>query len=103
MKYYWLIIILLFGAKLLKGKELSSYNIKWMLTYIIYLLWLQVIYFVYIDWEEEADYYLMMAFILPLILYLIFPFVWKFLSGWKMFKWIESKIDMWYNTIRNLS
>lgn len=102
MRYYWLIVIVLFGVKLLKGRELSAYNIKWMVAYIIYLLWLQADAFDYVDWETEGSDYILMAFILPLGLYLVFPFVWKYLSRLGLFKWVEKIIDGWYHMIKSL-
>lgn len=103
MQYYWLIVTILFGIKLLKGKELSSYNTKWMLVYVVYLLWLQAECFSDVIWRDEIENYIVVAFLLPLATYLIFPFVWKFLYRWKLFRWIEDKIDKWYNTIKNKS
>ena len=103
MKYYWLIVIILFGIKLLKGKELSSYTIKWMWAYVIYLLWLQVAVFD-VNWskyEEDIFDYILFAFVFPLSLYLFFPFIWKFLSRWRLFKWIENKVDRWYDVIKS--
>ena len=102
MKYYWLIVILIFTVKLLGKKELSSYNIKWMVAYVIYLLWLQVMFYDGIDWNYYATDYTWKAFIIPLSLYLVFPFAWKLLSRWKIFLKIEEFVDSWYNTIKNL-
>ena len=103
MIYYWLFIILLFGAKLLKDKELSSYTIKWMWTYVIYLLWLQVAIFDsnWSKYEKDIFDYTLFAFVFPLSLYLFFPFIWKFLSKWGIFRRIEKIVDYWYNTIKN--
>lgn len=102
MKYYWLIIIILFGIKLLKGKELSSYTVKWMWAYVIYLLWLQEESFYHTSWSSDDAYvYIVLTFIIPLGLYLIFPFIWKFLSRWRLFKWIEDKVDRWYDVIKS--
>lgn len=103
MKYYWLIVILLFGVKLIKEKELSSYSIKWMLVYIMYLLWLHVDTFAYVDWDTDMELYVAAVFIFPLVLYLLFPFIWKFLGRWKLFRWIEDMIDIWYSKIKDLS
>ena len=103
MRYYWLIITLLFGVKLLKGKELSSYNIKWMIVYVIYVLWMQAEGFnKEMEWEETIEPFIWIFFLLPLAAYLLFPFVWKFLSRWKLFTWVEEKVDRWYCIIKNL-
>ena len=104
MKYYWLIITLLFVVKILQGKQLSSYNIKWMLAYIIYILWLQAEGF---NEEEEWSYiiepFIWCFFLLPLAAYLIFPFIWKYIGKWKPFKAIDNFIDKWYRTIKELN
>ena len=95
MKYYWLIITLLFVVKILQGKQLSSYNIKWMLAYIIYILWLQAEGF---NEEEEWSYiiepFIWCFFLLPLVAYI---------GKWKPFKVIDNFIDKWYRTIKELN
>lgn len=102
MKYYWLIVVILFAIKLLKSKDLSSYNIKWMWSYIIYLLWIEVIVLDYnwFKYEKDIHNYITIAFVIPLCLYLFFPFIWDFLCKWKFFRWIEKKVDYWYNRIK---
>ena len=101
MKYYWLIITILFIVKVLKGKELSSYNIKWMFTYVVYLLWLQAEFYAYVDWSDTVEEYIIWAFLVPIFTYLLFPFIWKYIGKLKLFRWIENIIDKWYNTIKN--
>ena len=54
IQYYWLIVIIMFVVKLLRGKKLSSYNIKWMWAYVIYLLWLQVAVYDF-NWSKDED------------------------------------------------
>lgn len=103
IQYYWLIIIILFAVKLLRDKELSSYNIKWMWAYILYLLWLQVEIFDF-NWSKYEDKiweYTIWAFVLPIGLYLLFPFIWKYLSRWKIFREIEEIVDHWYDITKN--
>ena len=103
MKYYWLIITLLFAVKLLKGKELSSYNIKWMLAYVVYVLWIQAEEFnSEMEWEEIIEPFIWIVFLLPLAAYLIFPFIWRFISMWQLFRWLDKTIDKWYQTIKDL-
>ena len=103
MKYYWLIITLLFGVKLLKGKELSSYNVKWIVAYVVYVLWMQAeIFNEEREWEDIIEPFIWIFFLLPLAAYLLFPFVWKFISKWKQFKKIEEIIDKWYCVIKDL-
>lgn len=103
MKYYWLIITLLFGVKLLKGKELSSYNIKWMVAYVVYVLLVQAEVFNYTrEWDDIIEPFIWEMFLLPLAAYLLFPFVWRYISRWKLFTWVEEKVDRWYCIIKNL-
>lgn len=101
MKYYWLIITILFIVKVLKGKELSSYNIKWMFLYVIYLLWLQAEFFNHVEWEDVVEDYIIWAFLVPIFTYLLFPFIWKYIGKVGLFRWMENIIDKWYNTIKN--
>lgn len=98
MKYYWLIITILFIAKIIKGKRLSSYNIKWMFTYVIYIIWLQAE-----DFSEDMESFIWGFFLFPVFTYLIFPFMWKYIGRWKFFKAIDNFIDKWYKTIKELN
>ena len=103
MKYYWLIITILFGIKLIKGKKLSSYNIKWMIVYMLYLWIMQAeVYSYEMNWEEESEYFIWTIFILPFAVYMIFPFIWEALSKLKVFSELEETIDKWYNKIKSL-
>lgn len=104
MKYYWLIITLLFIIKILQGKRLSSYNIKWMFVYVVYVLWLQAEIF---NGEERWSYiiepFIWEFFLIPLAIYLIFPFIWNYIGEWKPFRAINGFIDKWYRTIKELN
>ncbi len=103
IQYYWLIVIILFVVKLLRGKESSSYNIKWMWAYVIYLLLLQIVVFDsnWSKYEDEIWEYTVWAFVLPIGLYLLFPFIWKHLNRWKIFRKIEEIVDRWYDVTKN--
>ena len=102
MKHYYLIIIILFIVKILKGKKLSAYNTKWMFYYVLYLSWLHILFYYYEDWDDILDEYIIWALLVPLFTYLIFPFLWKYVGKWKFFKWLDSVTDKWYNTIKDL-
>lgn len=104
MKYYWLIITILFIVKIIKGKRLSSYNIKWMFTYIIYILWLQAeVFNEDLKWEYIIEPFIWSFFLIPLISYLVFPFIWKYIGKWRVFRAIDEFIDKWYKTIKELN
>ena len=99
MKYYLLIIVILFIAKLLHGKQLSSCNIKWILGYIVYVFWLYEDGIVYdIEYEQDIEWILLY----PFELYIIFPFIWKYIGKWSLFKTIDNFIDKWYKIIKEL-
>lgn len=102
MKYYWLIITILFVIKVLKGKELSSYNTKWMFFYVIYVLLLYAEYFYYHEqWDEMLEEFIILTFLIPTVVYIAFPFAWKYIGKLKVFKQVEDLVDKVYTTIKN--
>ena len=86
--------------------KLSSYNIKWIVLYIIYALWMLAEYDFGFDYNkisdcmEEVIWLLLLA---PLLAYLLFPLVYKYIGTWKPIRWIDGAIDYIYSTIREPS
>lgn len=87
-----------------KKKRLSSYNIKWIAAYILYVIILLVgdIPLSY-DKEESvidsegATFYLL----LPALAYLLLPLLLKLIGNWKLIKWVDRTIDTIYNSIKS--
>ena len=78
-------------------KRLSSYNIKWIIIYILYVLLLIV--------SEEFEYssqgyIVFLLFLLPFISYLVFPSIIKIIGKWRIIKWADRIIDDCYNNIK---
>ena len=78
LNYFWIILIAVVAIKLLKGKRLSAYNIKWLILYTIYVMWVQT-EIGFMDFEDYDDrlQFVFTIFIIPFITYLLFPLIYK--------------------------
>ena len=101
---YWIILILIFIIKCISIKELSSYNIKCILFYLIYVLWM------FAEWGFEFDSryfsieeFIWILFLVPLFVYLLFPFVYSYIKNWKIVKWADRIIDSIYSKLKEVS
>ncbi len=82
--------------------RLSSYNIKWLVIYLLYCLTIYLIgqgNFFNDDVKDAIFQYIA----IPLISYLFLPFVLKLIGNWKIVKWIDGAIDYTYRTIKEPS
>lgn len=79
-------------------KRISSYNIKWLTIYLIYVLC--VVAALGEDIFYEWDTYLIVLIIIPLILYLFFPLLLKVIGKWKLVKFFDRIIDVIYQGVR---
>ena len=79
--------------------ELSSFNIKCLAIYIIYCLFLFFIgegtFF-----DDDIKNYVFQYIAIPLITYLLLPFVLKLIGHWRIIKWIDSVIDYLYRSVK---
>lgn len=106
MIFFLFLAVMLPGIILLWHEKLSSYTIKYLVVYSLHTLWyllcivLDVGGFDFYCAEEKIEF---LAFFLvyPLYIYLLFPFVWKFLKRWKVCVKMEMWIDRLYNKLKN--
>ena len=79
--------------------KLSSYNIKCLVIYILYCL-----FFFFIGegtfFDDEIKNYVFQYIAIPLITYLLLPFVLKLIGHWRIVKWIDNVIDYLYRSIK---
>lgn len=79
--------------------KLSSYNIKCLVIYILYCL-----FFFFIGegtfFDDGVKNYVFQYIAIPLIVYLLLPFVLKIIGHWRMVKWIDGVIDYLYRSIK---
>ena len=72
--------------------KLSSYNIKCLVIYILYCL-----FFFFIGegtfFDDDIKNYVFQYIGIPLITYLLLPFVLKLIGDWKIVRWIDGAID----------
>lgn len=79
--------------------KLSSYNIKCLVIYILYCL-----FFFFIGegtfFDDDVKNYVFQYIGIPLITYLLLPFVLKLIGNWKIVRWIDGAIDYVYRSIK---
>ena len=89
-------------------KKLSSYNIKWLIFYMLY-----IICCVFIDYEslglsgysndilgEVIQEIIGLLILLPMVAYILFPTIYKVIDNWRVVKWIDLVIDKCYQNIK---
>ena len=103
---YWIVLALLLFARFIFSKSLSSYNIKWLVLYLVYVL------LSYAEYEfdyksivkyNEVEEVIWVLFLVPLCAYLLFPGIYQHIKGIKVIKWIDDRVDSVYNKIKELS
>ena len=79
--------------------KLSSYNIKCLTIYVIYCL---VFFFIGEGnfFNDDTKNIVFQYIAIPLIVYLLLPFVLKVIGKWKFVQWIDGAIDYVYWTIK---
>lgn len=79
--------------------KLSSYNIKCLVIYILYCL-----FFFFIGegtfFDDDVKNYVFQYIAIPLIAYLLLPFVLKLIGNWRIVRWIDGTIDYVYRSIK---
>lgn len=79
--------------------KLSSYNIKCLVIYILYCL-----FFFFIGegtfFDDDTKNIVFQYIAIPLIVYLLLPFVMKVIGDWKFVQWTDGAIDYVYRTIK---
>lgn len=108
---YWLLLmtIALFLWRVPKIKQLSSYNIKWILIYIFYIVCLIVGnptafgLSVYSNPDGDIEYILISSILIPYFLYLITPTILRYIGKWKLVVLIDKIIDSIYTNIKDKS
>ena len=79
--------------------KISSYNIKCLVIYILYCL-----FFFFIGegtfFDDDIKNYVFQYIGIPLITYLLLPFVLKLIGDWKIVRWIDGAIDYVYRSIK---
>lgn len=106
MIFFLFLSVMLPGVILLWHEKLSSYTVKYLVVYSLYTLWhLLCIVFVGIEFNfycaEEKIAFIAFFLVYPLYIYLLFPFVWKFLKRWKVCVKMEIWMDKLYNKLKN--
>lgn len=101
---YWILLVLILITKFINIKELSSYNVKWIIFYLIYVLWM------FAEWDFGFDCqffsieeFIWHLFLIPLFTYLLFPFIYSNTKNWKIIKWIDRIVDSVYNKLKEVS
>lgn len=103
LKNYWLILTLIVFIKLIKDKELSTYNIKWLVLYAVYVVFMQAEYD--FDWKNKyftIEEFVWVIFLIPLCSYLLFSVFYRKIQNWKIIKWADHIIDIAYCRIKEL-
>lgn len=79
--------------------KLSSYNIKCLAIYVIYCL---IFFFIGEGgfFNDDTKNVVFQYIAIPLIVYLLLPFVLKVIGKWKIVQWIDGAIDYVYRTIK---
>lgn len=79
--------------------KLSSYNIKCLAIYVIYCL---IFFFIGEGnfFDDDVKNIVFQYIAIPLIVYLLLPFVLKKIGKWKIVQWIDGAIDYAYRTIK---
>ena len=82
--------------------KLSSYNIKCLAIYVIYCL---IFFFIGEGgfFNDDTKNVVFQYIAIPLIVYLLLPFVMKVIGNWKIVQWIDGVIDYVYLTIKEPS
>lgn len=79
--------------------KLSSYSIKFLVIYILYCL-----FFFFIGegtfFDDDVKNYVFQYIAIPLITYLLLPFVLRLIGNWKIVRWIDGIIDYLYRSIK---
>jgi len=78
---------------------MSSYNIKCLFVYIFYC----ILCYLFDDgsWVENDSQNTVINYILiPLVSYLLLPFILKLIEKWKVIIWLDKLIDSIYRTIK---
>lgn len=105
MIFFLFLSVMLPGVILLWHEKLSSYTIKYLVVYSLHTLWnLLCIVIVDMDFDyyaEEKIEFLAFFLVYPLYIYLVFPFVWKFLKRWKACVKMEVWVDRLYNKLKD--
>ena len=85
--------------------KLSSYNIKWIVLYVIYALLMLAEYDFGFDdqYRNSLEEAIWLLLLFPLFAYLLFPLVYKYIGAWKPVRWLDGAIDYIYRTIREPS
>lgn len=101
---YWIVLVLLVLARFIFSKSLSSYNIKWLVFYLVYVLLAYAEYG--FDYESivkynEVEEVIWVLFLVPLCVYLLFTVLYPYFKNAILIKWIDDKIDSIYNRIKN--
>jgi len=79
--------------------KLSTYNIKCLAIYVIYCL---IFFFIGEGgfFNDDTKNVVFQYIAIPLIVYLLLPFVLKVIGKWKFVQWIDCAIDYVYRTIK---
>ena len=79
---------------------MSSYNIKCLFAYIFYCILCYL--FDGGSWVENDSQNAVINYILiPLVSYLLLPFILKLIERWKVIIWLDKLIDSIYRTIKS--
>lgn len=103
-----LAVIALLLWQLPKLRKLSSYNIKWVILYIIYVLWVVLADIRFFGFEKKPSIEdavistLLLLLLLPFIVYLLFPTLLRMIEKWEIVKFIDKVIDTIYQNIKRM-
>lgn len=98
---FWFIVLAFTVIEFVWIKKLSSYNAKWLMFYTLYIL----LYYWGCGRIDDMEWYhpnnyLEEFFFYPLLVYLGFGFIYKYIKNWKIIIWIEKGIDWVYLNLK---
>lgn len=79
--------------------KLSSYNVKCLAIYVIYCL---IFFFIGEGgfFNDDTKNVVFQYIAIPLIVYLLLPFLLKVIGKWKIVQWVDGAIDYVYRSIK---
>lgn len=86
---------------------MNSYNIKWGILYVLYILMYVEFTVPYLNYSDPWDFFfydgLEDIIIWPFLIYLLFPIFLKHCGHWKVVRWLDTHIDYLYQLHKALN
>ena len=97
---FWFIVLTFTTCELLWWRKMSSYNRKWLILYSVVILTDYTDRWAYnMECEELVENIIGV----PLILYVGYTIIYRYIKTWKPIVWIDKLIDWAYKNITEVS